>query len=146
MPILNFLLLNMFYHSVWRLYHWNEPKNRDPLERNQLELSAHISECAWFFVTKEIVYLHTVVLLIPSPWMGKIKMRPLIRYGPISSTRGPFNRISYFPSIFSLKPLYFKYKKDSYYNRNESKSFQIWCSILKCTFTRFYGSESHAIH
>lgn len=51
------------------------------------------------------ICLRIVMLLFPVPWIGNIKTRPFTEYGPSSSRRGPFKRISYFPSILSLNPL-----------------------------------------
>lgn len=45
------------------------------------------------------------MLLSPTPWIGKMRMFPLILYFPTSLSVGPFSRISYLPSIFSWNPL-----------------------------------------
>lgn len=64
------------------------------------------------------------MLLMPEPWIGNIKMRPFTEYGPYNTLRGPFNRSSYFPSGFSLKPLFiFNLKRKSIKKK------------LECTFS-----------
>lgn len=55
-----------------------------------------------------MVKLPSVILLWPTPWIGKTRTRPEILYGPIKYKAGPFTLKTYFPAGSFWKPLKIK--------------------------------------
>lgn len=70
--------------------------------------------------------LPNVMLLLPTPWIGRTRTRPLILYGPTKNSRGPLTFNKYLPARPFWKPL----KKPKRTIMLKAKNVITHCAIL----------------